>query len=220
MASGHLGMGAPRGPHSHRYVPPAQQDTLISHHCPVRDHLRLPRRPHLHAGCQPRDAHVWVWVVANLEGTRGESSSRPTAPRPMGRGLTHQGGPPVAASSHGSCGPVELWGHEVEAGIGAGPSHVPVDSGVSHAEGGRVGALHSQRGPQAQGCEGRGSTMGQGHRAGPSSAGPRLGATRRRCPGRAHPGGPQGPWGQRGGTAGHRWSLGSRHRPGTWGCWT
>lgn len=41
----------------------------------------------------------------------------------------------------------------MQAGVGARPSHVPIDSGVSHAEG--VGALHAQRGPQAQGCRER-----------------------------------------------------------------
>lgn len=218
MRSRISGIWAPRNGYSQGAQ--SQQDTLISHHRPARDHLRLPRRSHLHSGCQPRDAHVWVGVVANLEGTRGESSSQPMAPRPAGRGLTHQGGLPVAAGSHSGCGPVELWGHEVEAGIGAGPSHVPVDGRVSHAKGGRVGALHSQWGPQAQGCEGRGGTMGRGRGAGHSPTGQRLSATCGRCPGRAHPGGPPGPWGQQGGTAGHCWSLGSRRRPGTWGCWT
>ena len=87
-----------------------------------------------------------VRVVADLQGTRGEHSS-PKPRCPTGRRETHQRGSAIAAGGRGA---VELRGHEVQAGVGARPSHVPIDSGVSHAEG--VGALHAQRGPQAQGC--------------------------------------------------------------------
>lgn len=103
--------------------------------CPAQPHLRLPRGPHLHAGHQPGDAHVWVRVVAHLEGTVGERGSRSLAPQPHGDEVTHQGRAPVAAGSHGGRSPVELRGHEVQAGVGASPGHVPVDRRVGQAKG-------------------------------------------------------------------------------------
>lgn len=146
----------------------------------------------------------------------------PQPPQPYRKRLTHQGGAPVAAGSHSGRSPVELRGHEVEAGVGAGPGHVPVNRRVGHAEGSRVGALHSQRVPQAQGCWGRGGMKGRG----PGSVLAGYGRTSARghppgpWRGQTHPVGPRGPWWPRGGTAGHCWSLGPRHRPGRWGCWT
>lgn len=108
-----------------------------------------------------------MWGCGSYPTCRGQQvraapTLRDPPPKPPGKRLTHQRGPPIAAGSHGGRGPVELRGHEVQAGVGTGPGHVPIDGRVSHAEGGRIRALHSQWVPQAQGCPWRGSVKGWG----------------------------------------------------------